>query len=123
MAWANFVDKTADINDATNYIQGSLQSNKPNPQQIGDYWLANHPNWLEVADWWVPPAPVPTIDEQIALIESKYNVKFETLQQRLNNVLLSDGLDQDAKTIILQNEYKDLSNQKDLEILALLGGI
>ena len=67
--------------------------------------------------------PILTIDERIMKIEESYNVKFEALQKRLNNVLLSDGVDQETKTIILQNEYKDLSNQKDLEILKLLGGM
>ena len=123
MAWANFVDKTANINDPANYVQGSLQADKPDPHQLGDYWLLNHPNWLEVADGWIPPAPVLTIDELILLIEETYNIKFNTLQQRLNNVLLSDGLDKEAKIIIIQNEYKELSDQKDLEILELLGGI
>ena len=64
-----------------------------------------------------------TIDEKIVEIESSYSIKFDSLQKRLNAVFLSDGLDQDAKTIILQNEYKELSSQKDLEILAILGGI
>ena len=64
-----------------------------------------------------------TIEEKIAEIEESYNVKFEALQKRLNNVLLADGVNQDAKTIILQNEYNELSAQKDLEILELLGGI
>ena len=64
-----------------------------------------------------------TIEEKIAEIEESYNVKFEALQKRLNNVLLADSINQDAKTIILQNEYKELSTHKDLEILELLGGI
>lgn len=64
-----------------------------------------------------------TIDEKIIKIEELYTVKFDSLQKRLNAVLLSDGIDQETKTIILQNEYKELSTQKDLEILSLLGGI
>ena len=64
-----------------------------------------------------------TIDEKIAEIEELYNPKFEALQKRLNNVFLAVGINQDAKTVILQNEYKELSAQKDLEILELLGGI
>lgn len=64
-----------------------------------------------------------TIEEKIAEIEESYSIKFDSLQKRLNAVFLSDGLDQDAKTVILQNEYKDLSTQKDLEILEVFGGI
>lgn len=55
MAWAEFKDKTKDINDPNNYIQGSLQADKPDSNQIGDYWLLNHPNWLWVDDAWIPP--------------------------------------------------------------------
>lgn len=71
------------------------------------------------------PDPIPelTLDEKVLAIEETYNVKFSTLQQRLSNVSLSDGLDQEAKTIIIQNEYKELSDQKDLEILELFGGV
>lgn len=67
--------------------------------------------------------PILTLDEQIVQIEETYNDKFNALEKRLNAVLLSDGIDQEAKTIILQNEYKELSTQKDLEILELFGGI
>ena len=123
MAWANFKDKTADINDVANYVQGSFQGSMPDPQHLGDHWLKNHPNWLNVDDTWTPPAPVITLDEQIMQIEESYNVKFEALQKRLNTVLLAVGINQDAKTVILQNEYKELSEQKDLELLELLGGI
>ena len=123
MQWAEFKDKNGDINDPNNYIQGSLQGSRPDPHQIGEYWEQNHPNWLQVDDGWTPLAPVKTIDGQILDIELKYNAKFEILQQRLNNVLLSYGIDQEAKIIIIQNEYKELSDQKDLEILELLGGM
>lgn len=64
-----------------------------------------------------------TIDEKIAEIEQSYGIKFEALQKRLNNVFLADGINHFAKTVILQNEYKELSTQKDLELLELLGGI
>jgi hypothetical protein len=64
-----------------------------------------------------------TIEEKIEEIEKKYDSKFEVLQKRFNNVFLSDGIDQEAKTIILQNEYKEISDQKDLEILEVFGGI
>lgn len=67
--------------------------------------------------------PILTLDEQIMQIEESYNLKFEALQKRLNNVFLADGINQDVKTVILQNEYKELSTQKDLESLELLGGI
>ena len=61
--------------------------------------------------------------EKIAEIEESYSIKFEALQKRLNTVLLAVGINQDAKTVILQNEYKELSEQKDLELLEVLGGI
>ena len=64
-----------------------------------------------------------TIEEKIAEIEESYSIKFEALQKRLNTVLLAVGINQDAKTVILQNEYKELSEQKDLELLEVLGGI
>ena len=67
--------------------------------------------------------PILSTDEKIILIEETYNTKFKALQDRLNAVLLSDGIDQEAKTIILKNEYKELSTQKDLEILEVLGDI
>ena len=67
--------------------------------------------------------PILSLDEQIALIETKYSVYFASVEKRFNATFLSDGINQEAKTIILQNEYKELSDQKDLEILNLLGGI
>lgn len=67
--------------------------------------------------------PILSLDEQISLIEEKYKLKFDSIEKRLTVVFLSDGIDQEVKTIILQNEYKDLSDQKDLEILKLFGGV
>lgn len=54
--WAEFKDKTGDIYSPDNYIQGSLQSEKPDKQQIGAYWEENHPNWMQVPDNYIPPA-------------------------------------------------------------------
>lgn len=73
MQWANFVDKTKDINATGNYIQGSLQSEKPDSEQVGDYWLQNHPNWLQVDDGFVPPVPALTKDQQYTAINTKYD--------------------------------------------------
>ena len=60
--WAEFKDKTGDINSPENYIQGSLQSEKPDRQQIGAYWEENHPNWMEVPNDYIPPAPPKDIE-------------------------------------------------------------
>lgn len=69
------------------------------------------------------PIQPPTLDEQIAQIEAKYKLKFDSVEKRLTVVFLSGGIDQESKTIILQNEHKELSDQKDLEILELFGGV
>ena len=64
-----------------------------------------------------------TIDEKIAEIEDKYNPKFEATKERLVAVILSDGMGQDSKTIDAKNEYRILSNQKESEIMEVLGGL
>ena len=106
MAWANFVDKTANINDPANYIQGSLQKSKPDPQQLGDYWLANHPNWLQVDDKWTPPAPPLTKADQYDAINATYSAKLSgvvtaivTLQSQSTSDLIT------AKIATLQRLY------------------
>lgn len=66
--------------------------------------------------------PVKTTEDRIEDIERKYQIKFDGLAQRLNVVTLSDGTTQESKTIETQNEYLQLSDQKDLEILSLFEG-
>ena len=64
-----------------------------------------------------------TIDEKIAEIEDKYNAKFQATEKRLIAVILSDGIGQNGKTIDAQNEYRILADQKESEIMEVLGGL
>jgi len=79
MQWAEFIDKNGDINDPKNYIQGSLQRDKPNKHQIGEYWEQNHPNWREVSDSFIPPAPVLTKTEIYANINTTYSTRLSNI--------------------------------------------
>ena len=64
-----------------------------------------------------------TIDEKIAEIEDRYNAKFQATEKRLMAVILSDGIGKDGKTIDAQNEYRILADQKESEIMEVLGGL
>jgi hypothetical protein len=79
MQWAELKDPNGDINDINNYIQGSLQSDKPDKHQIGEYWTQNHPNWRQVPDNYTPPDKPLTADEQIAALDAEYQPQFDAL--------------------------------------------
>lgn len=94
--------------------------------QYGEFLFADYATTEQLNEAFIlynSGVPTLTFDEQISFIEEKYKLKFDSIEKRLTVVFLSDGIDQEAKTIILQNEYKDLSDQKDLEILELFGGV
>lgn len=66
--------------------------------------------------------PILSTDEKIILIEEKYEQKFDAQLKLIMKTIASDGVNQEAKITIFQNEYNDLANQKDLEIIEVLGG-
>lgn len=63
-----------------------------------------------------------TIDEKIAEIEEKYRLKLEAQESLITKIIAADGVNQTTKIEQAQIEYNSLSNQKDLEILEILGG-
>ena len=67
--------------------------------------------------------PILTLDERLALLEEKYEEKFATQEKLIMRTIASNHLDQEAKKIIYQNAFNELADQKDLEILEILGGI
>ena len=50
-------------------------------------------------------------------------VKFIAQEKLLIRTIASNHINQEAKVIIYQNSYNELADQKDLEILELLGGV
>lgn len=72
---------------------------------------------------WSTVPPELTIEERIANIETKYEVKFAALRVRITNVLLADGLTEDPKRTALAAEWQSEQDARDLEILELLGGM
>lgn len=64
-----------------------------------------------------------TIDEKISDIELKYKDRLEAKEKLVLKAMASDGSDQTEKVIIYQNEYNQLANQQDTEILEILGGV
>jgi len=71
----------------------------------------------------LPPVVPPTVDEQIAAIEAKYEAKFAILRNRVSTVLLADGADQETKLASIQTEFADQCDLMNLEILDILGGV
>lgn len=67
--------------------------------------------------------PILSTDEKIILIEEKYEQKFDAQLKLIMKTIASNSVNKDEKITIFQNEYNELSNQKDLEIIELLGGI
>ena len=47
----------------------------------------------------------------------------DILSKRASTIILADGAEQDTKTVSIQQEYRLLCDQMDMEILELLGGI
>lgn len=64
-----------------------------------------------------------TIDEKLTEIELKYQSKFDAQEKLIMRTIASNHINQEAKVIIYQNSYNELADQKDLEILELLGGV
>ena len=119
MAWANFVDKTADINDYANYIQGSLQGDKPDPHQLSDYWIQNHQNWLQVADGWIPPAPILTKTQQYAAINAEYDTARAKL---LTSISYAESIGNESGIVILKAKVASNEVDRKAKILEVANG-
>ncbi|WP_027366926.1 hypothetical protein [Desulfocurvibacter africanus] len=76
------------------------------------------PTWAEIEEAWIGL----DLDAQIAAIDARYESKFAALKDRLIIVLAADGTNQAAKTAEIQADWQTLVDQKDLEIIQLLGG-
>lgn len=64
-----------------------------------------------------------SIDEKIADIDAKYLPRFNAYKELATTILASDGTNQAERIVSLQNEYNALSDQKDLEIIEVMGGV
>jgi len=71
----------------------------------------------------IKPRPLPTIEEKLAEIEERYKLKFDAYQSLILTYILADGPDQESKIAVTQVDYQATSDQKDLEIIELFGGM
>lgn len=101
-----------------NQVTKELQSNKPYTGFIREDLIPTlYPDWVQVEDDFVPVIEK-DINEQIADIETKYQVRLVAINERLLAIMLSGGDVQPLKT-----EYTALLEARDTEILNLLGGM
>lgn len=63
------------------------------------------------------------LEKQIAVIEAKYEAKFASLKDRLMVVIAADGVTQDPNTAAIRTEWQAAADEKEAEIMALLGGM
>lgn len=72
---------------------------------------------------WTPPtATEPTLDEQLAAIETAFEAKKASFALQLSTVVLVDGSTEATKTAELQAAYVAACNEKAAAIDALLFG-
>jgi hypothetical protein len=72
------------------------------------------------AEWNNIINPILTTEQKIQAIEEKYKPKFDSFEKSITRIMLADGSNQGIKIEEIQNQYKVMSDQMDLEITEVL---